>query len=106
MIGEEEEEEEEAQEDEKWMKNEDEAEKDEAAAEEETGEEEEEGIRKFNILTLLLFNRAGRVLPSPSYKKLCHLSNFSVNLEMKHWTFFSEIFNFSLKWLWIRRCAP
>lgn len=67
------------------MKNEDEAEKDEAAAEEETGEEEEEeGIRKFNILTLLLFNRAGRVLPSPSYKKLCHLPNFSVNLEMKH----------------------
>lgn len=66
------------------MKNEDEAEKDEAAAEEETGEEEEEeGIRKFNILTLL-FNRAGRVLPSPSYKKLCHLSNFSVNFEMKH----------------------
>lgn len=78
MFGEEEEEEEEAQE------NKDEAEKDEAAAEEETGEEEEEGIRKFNILTLLLFNRAGRVLPSPSYKKLCHLSNFSVNFEMKH----------------------
>lgn len=56
----------------------------EETGEEETGEEEEEGIRKFNILTLLLFNRAGRVLPSPSYKKLCHLPNFSVNLEMKH----------------------
>lgn len=59
MIGEEEEEEEEAQE------NKDEAEKDEAAAGEETGEEEEEGIRKFNILTLLLFNR-GSFLHHPT----------------------------------------